>query len=53
MGGRRCYRNMDRELGVYFLLARFHVARLSALLYYLADRSRSAFPSVLMTISSL
>jgi hypothetical protein len=31
MGGRRCYRNMDRQLGVYFLLPRFDVARFVSL----------------------
>ena len=51
MGGRRCYRNMDRQLGVYFLLSRFDVVQLSAVLHRLPDRSRYAFLSVLMTIS--
>ena len=40
MGGRCYYRNMDRQLGVYFLLSRFYVAQLSALLHRLLDRSR-------------
>jgi hypothetical protein len=48
MGGRRCYRNMDRQLGVYFLLSRFDVVQLSAVLHRLPDRSRYAFLSVLM-----
>lgn len=43
MGGRRCYRNMDRQLGVYFLLSRFNVVQLSAVLHRLPDRSRYAF----------
>jgi len=51
MGGRRCYRNMDRQVGVYFLLSRFDVVQLSAVLHRLPDRSRYAFLSVLMTIS--
>ena len=51
MGGRRCYRNMDRQLGVYFLLSRFDVVQLSAVLHRLPDRSRYAFLLVLMTIS--
>ncbi len=51
MGGRRCYRNMDRQLGVYFLLSRFDVVQLSAVLHRLPDRSRYDFLSVLMMIS--
>ena len=51
MAGRRCYRNMDRQLGVYFLLSRFDVVQLLAVLHRLPDRSRYAFLSVLMTIS--
>jgi len=34
---------MDRQLGVYFLLPRFDVARLSAVLHRLTERSRYAF----------
>ena len=30
MGGRRCYCNMDRQLGDYFFLTCFDIARLSA-----------------------